>query len=429
MKKILLFLALLFPAIAFNQVTIDLDKTMTGDSTFQSIDLDTLFFARDSTYITNGADSMKFVVDDTEVMRLVDVGGDGQAIFDPNGDFGSAAAPSVAFGGGNTGFYESVDNTLIFTSIGSARASFDNTGISGITAGSYKMVNSTATTTLPTLLPRAGDINSGIGHPNSNADTLSLIVGGVEGIRIAEGGGEIKVIITDTLNIPDLASNNTVVFTPTSTGNVDTLETTDLATADITVTGDWTFDNIVVDTITLENGATIQNGETDTLTLTETVVKIEGDLFVTGATTIEHSGGLVYVSTLGTQTIGTGGTFERLNEGAIAYTADHLADFTHDDGRMTYTGTITKHFKIGVNVTIESDEVAALLQIRLAKGGSTIAGTTMQRDFTAQNTDGSWGFCWILELATNEYLEVFGTSDTNGDTFVLHNLTMCIGEH
>ena len=377
MKKILLFLALLFPAIAFNQVTIDLDKTMTGDSTFQSIDLDTLFFARDSTYITNGADSMKFVVDDTEVMRLVDVGGDGQAIFDPNGDFGSAAAPSVAFGDGNTGFYESVDNTLIFTSIGSARASFNNTGISGITAGSYKMVNSTATTTLPTLLPRAGDINSGIGHPNSNADTLSLIAGGVEGIRIAEGGGKIKVTITDTLEF--------------------------------------------------DNGAQIHNGETDTLFITETVVKIDGDLLVTGE--ILHSGGLVYVSTLGTQTIGTGGTFERLNEGAIAYTAEHLADFTHDDGRMTYTGTVTKHFGISVNVTIESDEVAALLQIRLAKGGSTIVGTTMQRDFTAQNTDGSWGFCWILELATDEYLEVFGTSDTNGDTFVLHNLTMCIREH
>ncbi|HDY90453.1 MAG TPA: hypothetical protein ENH82_20325, partial [bacterium] len=239
MKKILLFLALLFPAIAFNQVTIDLDKTMTGDSTFQSIDLDTLFFARDSTYITNGADSMKFVVDDTEVMRLVDVGGDGQAIFDPNGDFGSAAAPSVAFGDGNTGFYESVDNTLIFTSIGSARASFNNTGISGITAGSYKMVNSTATTTLPTLLPRAGDINSGIGHPNSNADTLSLIAGGVEGIRIAEGGGKIKVTITDTLEF--------------------------------------------------DNGAQIHNGETDTLFITETVVKIDGDLLVTGE--ILHSGG------------------------------------------------------------------------------------------------------------------------------------------
>ncbi len=176
--------------------------------------------------------------------------------------------------------------------------------------------------------------------------------------------------------IGNLATTTTTVLTPLSTGEIDTLETADI-----------------------------------------------------GDVALNHSGGLVYVSTEGTQTIGTGGTFERLNEGAIAYTSDHLSDFTHDDGRLTYTGTVTKHFGIVVNVTIESDEVAALIAIRLAKGGSTIEGTNMQHDFTAQDTDDSWGFCWLLELATDEYVEVFGTSDTNGDTFVLHNLTMCIKQH
>ena len=184
------------------------------------------------------------------------------------------------------------------------------------------------------------------------------------------------VTISDSLILERLATPTTTVLTPTSTGLIDTLETADI-----------------------------------------------------GDVALNHSGGLAYVSTEGTQTIGTGGTFERLNEGAIAYTSDHLSDFTHDDGRLTYTGTVTKHFAISANVTIESDEVTALVQIRLAKGGSTIAGTNMQEDYTVQDTDASMGFCWILELATNEYVEVFGTSDTNGDTFVLHNLTMCIKQH
>ena len=52
------------------------------------------------------------------------------------------------------------------------------------------------------------------------------------------------------LLIEPLATPNTTVLTPTSTGLIDTLETTDLATADITVTGLWTFDNMVADSIT-----------------------------------------------------------------------------------------------------------------------------------------------------------------------------------
>ena len=49
-----------------------------------------------------------------------------------------------------------------------------------------------------------------------------------------------------------LATSSTTVLTPTSTGLVDTLETTDLATADITVTGDWTFGTINADSINVD---------------------------------------------------------------------------------------------------------------------------------------------------------------------------------
>ena len=53
---------------------------------------------------------------------------------------------------------------------------------------------------------------------------------------------------TDAI-ITNMATVTTTVLTPTSTGLIDTLETTDIATADMTVTGLWTFDNIVVDSI------------------------------------------------------------------------------------------------------------------------------------------------------------------------------------
>ncbi len=185
-----------------------------------------------------------------------------------------------------------------------------------------------------------------------------------------------SVTITDSLVLDYLATPNTVVLTPTATGLIDTLETADI-----------------------------------------------------GEIALDHSGGMSYVSTPGTQTIGTGGTFERLNEGAIAYTASHLHGFTHSDGRLTYTGTNTKHFDIAVYVNIESDEAAALVEIILAKSGATIAGTEMRHDYRATDTDAVLSFGWLLELATNAYIEIFGTSDTNGDTFFVHNLQMIINEH
>jgi len=58
------------------------------------------------------------------------------------------------------------------------------------------------------------------------------------------------ITVNDSLVLDYLATPNTTVLTPTSTGLIDTLETTDIATADMTVTGLWTFDNMVADSIT-----------------------------------------------------------------------------------------------------------------------------------------------------------------------------------
>ena len=85
-----------------------------------------------------------------------------------------------------------------------------------------------------------------------------------------------------------------------------------------------------------------------------------------------HSGGLSFLSTEGEQTIGTGGTFERLFEGNMAYTGVHLDDFTESDGRLTYTGSVLKHFDISAYMSIESGEVAQRIEIRIAQGGTTI---------------------------------------------------------
>lgn len=141
-----------------------------------------------------------------------------------------------------------------------------------------------------------------------------------------------------------------------------------------------------------------------------------------------HYGGMTYISTEGTQTIATGGTFEKLFEGAMAYTAAHLDSFTHSNGRLTYASSVDRHFDIQVHTSIESDEASARVQIRIALNGTTIAATDVAHDFRATDTDAVLSTGWLMNLTTGDYIEVFGTSDTNGDTFVVHNLTLVITE-
>ncbi len=182
--------------------------------------------------------------------------------------------------------------------------------------------------------------------------------------------------------------------------------------------------------IAFGNGASIDNTETDTLILDEEVTKIMGELFITGHVYEgEHASGQTYVSTPGTQTIGTGGTFERLNEGTIAYTGDHLHEFTHDDGRLTYTSVVPISMTVAVTISVESGEITQVINFRVAKNGTTIASTNMPVTFNAVNTNAAVPLFTLIDMAQNDYVEVWGTSDTDGDDVIINNLTMGITKH
>lgn len=184
------------------------------------------------------------------------------------------------------------------------------------------------------------------------------------------------------------------------------------------------------DSIIFTNGANFENNEPDTFRVTAPIIKVEGELFVTGHVREgEHASGGAWVSTPGTQTINTGGTFERLNEGAIAYTGMHLHEFTHSDGRLTYTSAAPISMTANATISVESGEVAQEVQLRLAKNGTTIAGTTMQVEFTAINGNAAVPLLWALEMEQNDYIEVWATSDTNGDDIIINNLTLFIAKH
>ena len=108
-----------------------------------------------------------------------------------------AATPTLAFGDGDTGFYESADNSIRVAIGGADKWVISGTNVYGTTTNAALIQDIGATATVPTLNPSATDWDTGIGW--AAADQLSLIAGGVEGIRIAEAGGLIDVSVFGNL--------------------------------------------------------------------------------------------------------------------------------------------------------------------------------------------------------------------------------------
>jgi hypothetical protein len=124
-----------------------------------------------------------------------------------------AANPTLAFGDGNTGFYESADNVLVVSLSGGAKFQWSGSNFQADGAGPA-FISTTPSATVPTVLPNKSDGNTGLGHIAN--DKLTLVAGGVEGIRITEAGSAITAIdlkgptnVTGTLSVAPSASGAT----------------------------------------------------------------------------------------------------------------------------------------------------------------------------------------------------------------------------
>ena len=102
---------------------------------------------------------------------------------------GSTSHPKIAFGDGDSGFYEIVANTIDLVSGGTARARISSLGLTGTSGDSFRLNNATATATFANINPRRDDANTGLG--SAALDQLSLIQGGIEGLRLSEASSHV----------------------------------------------------------------------------------------------------------------------------------------------------------------------------------------------------------------------------------------------
>lgn len=94
------------------------------------------------------------------------------------------ATPTIAFGDGDTGFYESADDVMNIAVNGAVRWRIDVSFLGSSGSNRPGFVNEAPTTTNPVIVPAADDLDTGIS--TGGADQLSLIAGAIEAVRFTE---------------------------------------------------------------------------------------------------------------------------------------------------------------------------------------------------------------------------------------------------
>ena len=103
----------------------------------------------------------------------------------------TAATPALAFGDGDTGFYESSDDVVRLSSGGIDKWIWTSTAFGSTDTAQARITREAPTSTNPVFVPAFSDANTGIGW--AAADQLSLISGGVEGLRVTEDTSTIMI--------------------------------------------------------------------------------------------------------------------------------------------------------------------------------------------------------------------------------------------
>jgi len=105
-----------------------------------------------------------------------------------------ATTPSLAFGDGDSGFYEAADDDIRIALAGGLQYQINATGLQSAATNGAMIARAAPTATVPGLTFN-GDVNTGIG--SAAADAVSVISGGVEAMRFTEATSVIQAVEAD----------------------------------------------------------------------------------------------------------------------------------------------------------------------------------------------------------------------------------------
>ena len=126
---------------------------------------------------------------------------------------GSATSPSLTFGD-VAGFYRNTNNEAAWTTGSASIIQFDNAGLRVNSPTGPRVRNVSVSATSPGFAPSASDLDTGLGL--AAEDQLSLIAGGIEGLRLTEVGSTVDANFTG----PVTTTSGTITATSASVPGV-----------------------------------------------------------------------------------------------------------------------------------------------------------------------------------------------------------------
>lgn len=96
------------------------------------------------------------------------------------------------------------------------------------------------------------------------------------------------------------------------------------------------------------------------------------------------------------------------------WTGGELQNFSYSSGRLTYTNTETKTFLINTSISFSFSSSGKIVESWIYKNGAVVAKSEMHRKIGTGGDVGNGGKTCLIELAQNDYLEVFFDADGNG---------------
>jgi len=126
---------------------------------------------------------------------------DGSQLILPFGGSPVTISPELAFGDGDTGFYEPFANTIRVAIAGAEQFQFTGNIFMGTTGNAPRIMNEAPSDTNPTLLPGHGDATTGIG--SATGGTVNIIANSVNCMSFDETSGTVTNKSLGKINVPD----------------------------------------------------------------------------------------------------------------------------------------------------------------------------------------------------------------------------------
>ena len=223
--------------VALNQITVDRAcKTDGGDQTDYVVTIVKDVVLIDATDSVNGQRIMNY----SHQNKPLQIGGDtllapsyvantgqspdvqiGRRLIIPLAN--SPATPTLAFGDGDSGFYEGADDVIYVSLVGASKYYFTATFFGSLAIDGATFRQTGVSATVPGIL-FGTDIDTGIGR--AGTDQLSLIAGGVEGIRVGvsdntfNGGQKVHITTVNAATYDLLVTDYILHVVYTATGSV-----------------------------------------------------------------------------------------------------------------------------------------------------------------------------------------------------------------